>query len=88
MEVDEEEAWLNEKTAYLTSDEAGDTLAAVQELMKKHEAFETDLNIHCERVRKIEKEGQQLVSQVWPQREGERGGGREREREGERERGR
>ena len=63
MEVDEEEAWLNEKMAFVSSDEAGDTLAAVQELMKKHEAFETDLATHRERVRKIEREAEQLVGQ-------------------------
>jgi hypothetical protein len=28
--VDEEEAWLNEKTALLSSEEVGDTLATVQ----------------------------------------------------------
>lgn len=64
MEVDEEEAWLNEKMAFVSSEEAGDTLAAVQELMKKHEAFETDLGTHCERVKKIESEGGHLVEQV------------------------
>ena len=30
MGVDEEEAWLNEKTTLVSSEEAGDTLAAVQ----------------------------------------------------------
>ena len=65
MEVDDEEAWLNEKMAFVSSEETGDTLGAVQELMKKHEAFETDLTTHCERVGKIEKEGDGLVGQVW-----------------------
>ena len=64
MEVDEEEAWLNEKMAFVSSEEVGDTLAAVQGLVKKHEAFETDLGTHCERVCKVEREGQQLVEQV------------------------
>lgn len=65
VQVDEEESWLNEKMAFVSSEEAGDTLAAVQELMKKHEAFETDLAIHCERVHKIEREGGHLVEQVY-----------------------
>ena len=30
MGVDEEEAWLNEKTTLVSSEEVGDTLAAVQ----------------------------------------------------------
>ena len=64
VEVDEEEAWLNEKTAFVSSEEAGDTLAAVQVLVKKHEAFEADLRTHQERVAKIEREGEILVEQV------------------------
>ena len=64
MEVDEEEAWLNEKMAFVSSEEAGDTLAAVQVLVKKHEAFEADLKTHQERVDKIEREGEKLVEQV------------------------
>lgn len=64
MEVDEEEAWLNEKMAFVSSEETGDTLAAVQELVKKHEAFETDLSTHRERVHKIKREGDRLVKEV------------------------
>ena len=64
MEVDEEEAWLNEKMAFVSSEEAGDTLAAVQELVKKHEAFEADRGTHQERVGEIEREGEELVAQV------------------------
>ena len=62
--MDEEEAWLNEKLAVVSSEETGDTLGAVQELVKKHEAFEADLGTHRERVGKIEREGQRLVEQV------------------------
>lgn len=50
--------------AFVSSEETGDTLAAVQELMKKHEAFEADLLTHKERVVKIEREGESLVEQV------------------------
>ncbi|CAI8008734.1 Spectrin alpha chain, non-erythrocytic 1 [Geodia barretti] len=64
VEVDEEEAWLNEKTAFVSSEEAGDTLAAVQVLVKKHEAFEADLRTHQERVAMIEREGEKLVEEV------------------------
>ena len=64
MEVDEEEAWLNEKMAFVSSEETGDTLAAVQELVKKHEAFETDLGTHCERAHKIKREGDKLTQEV------------------------
>ncbi|VDP84941.1 unnamed protein product [Echinostoma caproni] len=44
--VEEEEAWILEKQHLLSSEDYGDTLAAVQGLQKKHEAFETDLK--CE----------------------------------------
>ena len=64
VEVDEEEAWLNEKTAFVSSDETGDTVAAVKELVKKHEAFETDLGTHRRRLGKIERGGDRLVEEV------------------------
>ena len=64
VKMDEEEGWLNEKMAFVSSEETGDTLAAVQELVKKHEAFETDLSTHRERVARIEREGSSLVQQV------------------------
>ena len=37
MGVDEEEAWLNEKTALLSSEEVGDTLATVQVYREKQQ---------------------------------------------------
>lgn len=43
--VEEEEAWILEKQHLLSSEDYGDTLAAVQGLLKKHDAFETDLNV-------------------------------------------
>ena len=66
MEVDEEEAWLNERTAQVSSEEAagGDTLAAVQELLKKHDVFEMDLDVHRGRVGEKMAAGRSLVEQV------------------------
>lgn len=43
--VEEEEAWILEKQHLLSSEDYGDTLAAVQGLQKKHETFETDLKV-------------------------------------------
>eukprot|EP00117_Sycon_ciliatum_P010415 scpid4432/ scgid12327/ Spectrin alpha chain, brain; Alpha-II spectrin; Fodrin alpha chain; Spectrin, non-erythroid alpha chain len=60
--VDEEESWINEKLALVTSDEVGDTLATVQGLMKKHEAFETDLDVHQDRVTELKKAGDELIA--------------------------
>ena len=35
-------------------------------MLKKHEAFETDLSVHQGRVREIEESGEDLVAQVIP----------------------
>ena len=35
-----------------------------QGLLKKHQAFETDLDVHRERVRDIENSGNQLIGEV------------------------
>lgn len=43
--VEEEEAWILEKQHLLSSENYGDTLAAVQGLLKKHDAFEADLKV-------------------------------------------
>lgn len=59
--VGEEESWINEKNTLVGSDDYGDTLAAVQGLLKKHEAFETDLEVHRERVQDIEEAGNKLI---------------------------
>ena len=36
----------------------------LQGLLKKHEAFETDLEVHRERVQDIENDGNQLIEKV------------------------
>uniref|UniRef100_A0A8C8GB49 Spectrin alpha, non-erythrocytic 1 n=1 Tax=Oncorhynchus tshawytscha TaxID=74940 RepID=A0A8C8GB49_ONCTS len=41
--VEEEEAWINEKLNLVGSEDYGDTLAAVQGLLKKHETFDAGL---------------------------------------------
>lgn len=51
-----------EKQHLLSSDDYGDTLAAVQGLLKKHEAFETDCAVHQERCTEICKEVCSLLS--------------------------
>lgn len=43
--VEEETAWILEKQHLLSSDDHGDTSAAVQGLVKQHEAFEADLKV-------------------------------------------
>ncbi|UYV70522.1 SPTAN1 [Cordylochernes scorpioides] len=59
--LEEEEAWITEKQQLLSVEDYGDTMAAVQGLLKKHETFEADLAVHRDRCRRIEEEGQELV---------------------------
>ncbi|XP_022101019.1 spectrin alpha chain, non-erythrocytic 1-like isoform X4 [Acanthaster planci] len=59
--VEEEEAWVNEKQNLLSSEDYGDTLAAVQGLQKKHKAFDMDYKVHQERVDDIKRQGETLI---------------------------
>jgi spectrin alpha len=59
--IEEELAWINEKQHVISSNECGNTLAAAQGLIKKHDAFETDFNVHKERTVEIIKHGEQLI---------------------------
>merc|ERR1719447_754159 len=61
--VEEEEAWISEKQQLLTVPDLGDNMAAVQGLIKKHDAFETDLAVHGERCNDIKEQGQQLIDE-------------------------
>uniref|UniRef100_A0A6I8QYW0 Spectrin alpha chain, non-erythrocytic 1 n=1 Tax=Xenopus tropicalis TaxID=8364 RepID=A0A6I8QYW0_XENTR len=59
--VEEEEAWINEKMTLVASEDYGDTLAAIQGLLKKHEAFETDFTVHKDRVHDVCANGEDLI---------------------------
>jgi len=59
--IEEEEAWIVEKQHLLSGDDYGDTLAAVQGLLKKHAAFETDFKVHEDRCTEITNEGEKLI---------------------------
>uniref|UniRef100_A0A452V9R5 Spectrin alpha chain, non-erythrocytic 1 n=1 Tax=Ursus maritimus TaxID=29073 RepID=A0A452V9R5_URSMA len=59
--VEEEEAWINEKMTLVASEDYGDTLAG---LLKKHEAFETDFTVHKDRVNDVCSNGQDLIKKV------------------------
>lgn len=60
--VEEEEAWISEKQQLLSVEDYGDSMAAVQGLLKKHEAFEADFAVHRERCTDITTDGQQLIN--------------------------
>jgi len=60
--IEEEEAWISEKQQLLTVPDLGDNMAAVQGLIKKHDAFETDIAVHRDRCTDIcEEQGQGLI---------------------------
>ncbi len=59
--IEEELSWINEKQHVLSSSECGNTLAAAQGLIKKHDAFETDFNVHKERLNEIIRQGESLI---------------------------
>ncbi|XP_054270638.1 spectrin alpha chain-like isoform X2 [Macrosteles quadrilineatus] len=59
--VEEEEAWISEKQQLLSVEDYGDTMAAVQGLLKKHDAFETDFAAHRDRCADICSAGAKLT---------------------------
>lgn len=60
-QVEEEEAWITEKQQLLSVEDYGDSMAAVQGLLKKHDAFETDFAAHRDRCTSICDQGSTLV---------------------------
>ena len=59
--IEEEEAWISEKQQLLNVPDLGDNMAAVQGLLKKHDAFETDISVHGDRCTDICEAGQKLI---------------------------
>lgn len=60
--LEEELSWINEKQHVIQSNELGSSLPSAQGLIKKHEAFETDFNVHKERLFDLINQGQELVN--------------------------
>merc|ERR1712241_823227 len=61
--IEEEEAWVSEKQQLLTVPDLGENMAAVQGLLKKHDAFETDISVHGDRCTDICEAGQKLIDE-------------------------
>lgn len=61
--VDEEEAWISEKQQLVVVGECGDSMAAVQGLLKKHEALEAELAARAERVKDLSSDGERLLAE-------------------------
>jgi len=60
--VEEEEAWISEKTQLLSVPDYGDNMAAAQGLLKKHDAFETDFSVHRDRCNDVSEAGEKLIN--------------------------
>lgn len=59
--IDEEEAWIREKQQLLSAPDSGDTMAAVQGLLKKHDVMEAEFSNHRDRVQDLNEEGKKLI---------------------------
>uniref|UniRef100_G3S8T8 Spectrin alpha chain, erythrocytic 1 n=1 Tax=Gorilla gorilla gorilla TaxID=9595 RepID=G3S8T8_GORGO len=62
--AEEEEAWINEKNALAARGDSGDTLAATQSLLMKHEALENDFAVHETRVQNVCAQGEDILNKV------------------------
>ncbi|XP_006159133.1 spectrin alpha chain, erythrocytic 1 [Tupaia chinensis] len=60
--AEEEEAWISEKEDMVAHGDSGDTLAATQSLLKKHEALDNDFAVHETRVQNVCAQGEDILS--------------------------
>uniref|UniRef100_A0A8C9UTX8 Spectrin alpha chain, erythrocytic 1 n=2 Tax=Marmotini TaxID=337730 RepID=A0A8C9UTX8_SPEDA len=60
--AEEEETWMSEKAAMVAQGDSGDTLAATQNILKKHEALTNDFTIHETRVQNVCAQGEDILS--------------------------
>ncbi|XP_077616159.1 spectrin alpha chain, erythrocytic 1 [Crocuta crocuta] len=60
--AEEEEAWISEKEAMVARGGSGDTLAATQSLLKKHETLENDFAVHETRVQDVCGQGEDILN--------------------------
>jgi spectrin alpha len=59
--LEEEESWISEKQQLLSVQNMGDNMAVVQSLLKKHNAFESDLSAHSKNIENVTAAGQNLA---------------------------
>ncbi|XP_066903176.1 spectrin beta chain, erythrocytic isoform X2 [Halyomorpha halys] len=62
QQADQADSWLASKEAFLNNDDLGDTVAGVEELLRKTEAFEKTVQAQFGRVEEVEKLGKELLS--------------------------
>jgi spectrin beta len=59
--IDDENIWISEAEALLTSDDVGKDLPSVQFLLKKHQQLEADFALHLGQAEGLATQGQQLI---------------------------
>ncbi|KAL1131759.1 hypothetical protein AAG570_011372 [Ranatra chinensis] len=62
-QADQADSWLASKEAFLNNDDLGDSMASVEELLRKHEAFEKTLLAQFSRIDDVVKMGKDLCSE-------------------------
>nr|CAB3266545.1 spectrin alpha chain, non-erythrocytic 1 [Phallusia mammillata] len=65
-DLEEESSWLGQQQTVAESQQVPQSLAATQSLLAKHEAFETDLSVHCDRISAVKATGQSLIDEENP----------------------
>lgn len=61
-DAEQADAWMAKQEAFLDNQDLGDSLDAVEAMMKKHEDFEKSLAAHEEKVIALEEFGTKLIS--------------------------
>ncbi|XP_050430131.1 spectrin beta chain, non-erythrocytic 5 isoform X2 [Adelges cooleyi] len=61
-QADQVDNWLTSKEAFLSNDDLGESLSSVEELIRKHEAFEKTLTAQLAKVEELEKYALELVT--------------------------
>ncbi|XP_050536729.1 spectrin beta chain, non-erythrocytic 5 isoform X2 [Daktulosphaira vitifoliae] len=61
-QADQVDNWLASKDAFLRNDDLGESLSSVEELIRKHEAFEKTLSAQLVKVEELEKYALELVT--------------------------
>ncbi|XP_070576983.1 spectrin beta chain, non-erythrocytic 5-like isoform X4 [Ptychodera flava] len=59
--VEQAEAWLGTKEAFLHNDDVGDSLAGVESLLRKHDGFEKTLDTQVEKIDELQTFAKELV---------------------------
>merc|ERR1719433_76320 len=66
-DVEDENLWTNEKLALASSQEVGNSLQAVNLLLKKHKMMQQEVNNHEQRVNTVMESGEKLIAESHPE---------------------